>query len=141
MRGSTAGALAALCLPWVHVAAAGLGLARVVCCAAAGSCQLPSVRARRYQGIHLKLSPTPSINVVFISSQKTISFGSMHAAYFRLLCIASVRQSLSSCCFIFLCLFLALVKGQDIVCLWISKWISQCISACYHMLINLSHQY
>lgn len=56
-----------------------------------------------------------------------------HTPHFRLLCIASIRQSLLRCCFIFLCLVLALVKGQAIFCLRISKWISQCISACYHM--------
>lgn len=56
-----------------------------------------------------------------------------HTPHFRLLCIASIRRSLLSCCFIFLCLFLALAIGQAIFCLRISKWISQCISACYHM--------
>lgn len=52
---------------------------------------------------------------------------------FRLLCIASIRQSLLSFCFIFLLLFLALLKGQAAFCLEISKWIRRCISACYHM--------
>lgn len=63
-----------------------------------------------------------------------------HTLHFRLLCISSIRQSLVKCCFIFLCVFLAVVKGQAIFCLRISKWISQCISACSHM-ADKTHQY
>lgn len=48
--------------------------------------------------------------------QKTVNFGREKIPQFRLLCIASIRQSLLSCCFVFLCLFLAHVEGQAIFC-------------------------
>ena len=124
--------------PQVHVvAAAGLGLVRVMCEAAAVPCQLPPIRARRCGGIRLKLSPHAIYEcgvLYFFPKRLLILEGKkFRTPHFRLLCIASIRQSLLSCCFVFLWLFLALVKGQGIFCLRISKWISQCISACYHM--------
>lgn len=66
------------------MADAGLGLVRVVCQAAAGSWQLPSIRARRCGGIHLKLSPYTiyeHVFYLFIYFQKTINFGREEISY------------------------------------------------------------
>lgn len=102
------------------------------------SCHLPSVRARSHGSIHLVLSSHTAYELEFLfyffpKRQLILEGMKFHTSHFRFLCIASIRQSLVSCCFIFLCVFLAVVKGQAIFYLRISKWISQCISACCHM--------
>lgn len=131
MRGSAA--LAGLRLPQVQaVASACLGWP-------SSSCHLPSVRAGCHGGIHLMLSSHTACELEFLfyffPKEILLILEGMkfHTPHFRFLCIASIRQSLVSCCFIFLCIFLAVIKGQAIFCLRISKWITQCISACYHM--------
>lgn len=106
--------------------------------AAPVSCRLSSVRARNHGGIHLMLSSNTAHELEFLFyffPKRLVILEGMkfRTPHFRLLCIASIRQSLVSCCFIFLSVFLALVKGQAIFCRRISNWISQCISACYHM--------
>lgn len=136
MRGSAA--LGCLGLPQLQaMASAGLGWP-------SSSCHLPSVRARSHRGIHLMLSSHTAyeLEFVFYFFPKTLFIlegVKFHTPHFRLLCICSVRQSLVSCFFIFLCVFLEVVKGQATFCLRISKCISQCISACYHMADK--HQY
>lgn len=95
----------------------------------------PSVRARSHGGIHLVLSFHAACELEFIfyffPKRPLILEGmKFHIVHFRLLCIASIRRSLVN--FVFLCVFLAVVKGQAFCCR-ISKWISQRISAYYHM--------
>lgn len=133
MRGSAA--LGCLGLPSLQaMASAGLGWP-------SSSCHLPSVRARSHRGIHLMLSSHTAyeLEFVFYFFPKTLFILEEVKFHFRLLGISSVRQSLVSCFFIFLCVFLEAVKGQATFCLRISKWTSQCISACYHMADT--HQY
>lgn len=102
------------------------------------SCHLPSVRARSHGSIHLMLSSHTTCELEFLfyffPKRLLILEGvKFYTPHFRFLCISSIRQSLVSCCFIFLCVLLAVVKGQAVFCLRISKWISQYISACYYM--------